>query len=113
MFATARGYGRWEEALREIVADYFDASEQADKTRATAQHKAETIRSQAEERIAAIHKKQTPTPPDTCPAPTRRAARHRRQPHTTNHRTSTRHRTPRAPPGTPTKPGASPAETTQ
>jgi hypothetical protein len=43
-----------EKALHEIVADYFDASEQAEMTRATAQHNAEKIRSQTEERITAI-----------------------------------------------------------
>jgi uncharacterized protein YktB (UPF0637 family) len=56
MATRAEQFHRREKALREIVADYFDASEQADKPRTGAQHKVEKVHSQAEERIAAIRK---------------------------------------------------------
>lgn len=42
-------------ALHEVIADYFDATEQAEKARTTAHAKAEKIRAQAHERINALH----------------------------------------------------------
>lgn len=55
MAKRAEQFRRREKALREIVADYFDAAEQAQKARTTARAKAEKIRAEADERIAALH----------------------------------------------------------
>ena len=55
MARRAEQFHRREQALREIVADYFDATDLADKARAHAQAKADKIRAQADERIAAVH----------------------------------------------------------
>lgn len=55
MAKRAEVFHRREQDLHEIVADYFDASEHAEKTRAAAKHNAEKVRSHAEGRITAIH----------------------------------------------------------
>jgi hypothetical protein len=55
MAKRADDFHRREQQLSEIVADYFDAAEQAEKTRTTARAKAEKIRAQADQRIAALH----------------------------------------------------------
>jgi hypothetical protein len=55
MAKRADEFHRREQQLREIVADYFDAAEQAEKTRATARAKADKLRAQADQRIAALH----------------------------------------------------------
>jgi hypothetical protein len=54
MAKRADDFRRREQQLSEVVADYFDAAEQAEKTRATARAKAETIRAQADQRIASL-----------------------------------------------------------
>lgn len=54
MAKRAEEFRRREKVLRDIVADYFDATEQAQKTRATAQTRADKIRAQVDERIAAL-----------------------------------------------------------
>lgn len=55
MAKRADDFHHREQQLSEIVADYFDAAEQAEKTRATARTKAEKIRAQADQRIAALY----------------------------------------------------------
>lgn len=55
MAKRAEQFRRREQALHEIIADYFDATEQAEKARTTAHVKAEKIRTQADERINALH----------------------------------------------------------
>jgi len=55
MAKRAEHFHRREKALREIVADYFDATEQAQTARTAAHDKAEKVRAQADERINALH----------------------------------------------------------
>lgn len=55
MAKRAEDIHRREQQLSEIVADYFDAAEQAETARTTAHAKAEKIRAQADQRIAALH----------------------------------------------------------
>jgi oligoendopeptidase F len=55
MAKRAEQFRRREEALHEVIADYFDATEQAEKARAIAHAKADKIRAQAHERINALH----------------------------------------------------------
>jgi hypothetical protein len=57
MAKRAEDFRRREQALSEIVADYFDAAEQAEKARAAAQARAEKLRAQTDERIAELHTK--------------------------------------------------------
>ncbi|MBR7824694.1 hypothetical protein KDK95_00110 [Actinospica sp. MGRD01-02] len=54
MTRRAEEFHRREEMLSEIVAEYFDAAEQAEKARAAAHAKAQKIRARADERIAAL-----------------------------------------------------------
>jgi hypothetical protein len=54
MAKRAEQFHHREQALRETIGDYFDASEQAEKTRAAAVQKAEKLLSQTHERITVL-----------------------------------------------------------